>query len=76
MLVAAFLLGMFFKQMMGSMCSTVEGLDCPNITGLKCVDIYELVGDPDARQPNGELCDDINTAISNCISSSGKNSGF
>ena len=32
MLVAAFLLGMFFKQMMGSVCSTVEGFsasECP-----------------------------------------------
>ena len=37
MLVAAFLLGMFFKKMMGSVCSTVEGNGGDNLTSDGCI---------------------------------------
>ena len=37
MLVVAFLLGMFFKQMMGSVCSTVEGNGGDNLTSNDCL---------------------------------------
>ena len=37
MLVAAFLLGMFFKEMMGSVCSTVEGNGGGSRTPADCI---------------------------------------
>jgi len=66
MLVVAFLFGLFFKQISGSVCGgrEVEGLSLKDIkTGLKNL-LAECTTDSDCKDPHNPQC--CNTQCANC----------